>query len=208
MWGMGVWNGHLRGTVSLACPEYELPSIIADIATDSAGELWNRQRRGEVNKVTCRTPDYMLCSARDYHLGEKACQQHIWQAILGHDAVVLVTHPPSMSENGALRPNSWSGNSVLPRVAQWKDTLVAVHKPPEDDWMGFTHAYYPVHSFDEYVLRDGWAFARRGEGYLALTAAQGIELVHRGSTAFRELRSHVAEHLALPHGSRERGRHL
>jgi hypothetical protein len=197
MWGMGVWNPHIRGTVSLACSEYELPSIIADIATDTADELWNRERHGEVNKVTYRTPDYMLCSAQDYHPGEKGYQQHVWQATLGHDAVVFVTHPPSMGEDGSHRPNFWHGNYVLPRVAQWKDTLVAVHKLPEDDWMGFTHAYYPVHSFDAHVLRDGWAFAQKGSGYLALTAARGIELVKHGPSAYRELRSHGRENVWL-----------
>jgi hypothetical protein len=56
--------------------------------------------------------------------------------------------------------------------------------------MGFTHAYFPVYAFDEHVLRDGWAFARKGAGYLALTAAQGIALSTQGDNAYRELRSY------------------
>jgi hypothetical protein len=80
-------------------------------------------------------------------------------------------------------------------VAQWKDTLVAVHSLPDDDWMGFTHAYWPVYEFEEQILRQsddgqGWAFARVGGGYLALTAAQGLSLVGKGRTAYRELRSY------------------
>ena len=72
-----------------------------------------------------------------------------------------------MSEDGSHRPNFWHGNYVLPRVAQWKDVLVAIHKLPEDDWMGFTHAYFPVYAFDEYALRERrerpqWAFAQKG----------------------------------------------
>ena len=55
--------------------------------------------------------------------------------------------------------------------------------------MGFTHAYFPVYAFDEHVLRDGWAFARKGEGYLALTAARDFEMVTQGSSAYRGLRS-------------------
>ncbi len=36
MWGMGIFNLHIAGTVSLACMKnYELPSIISEIATDS-----------------------------------------------------------------------------------------------------------------------------------------------------------------------------
>ncbi len=189
LWGMGVWNQHIRGVVALACSAYELPPIIADIAADPAEEMWSREQHPGVNKVTYRTPDYMLCSAQDYRPGQPGDQQHIWHATLGPDAVAFVNHPACMSEDDAHRPNFWRGNAVLPRVAQWKDALVAVHKLPDDDWMGFTHAYFPAYEFDEYVLVDRWAFARKGNGYLALAAQQGLELVKRGPNGYRELRS-------------------
>ncbi len=217
MWGMGVFNQHVLATVGLACAEnYELPPIIQVIAADLPEEVWNRERHAgeleewcdrtagswEVNKVTYKTPDYMLCSAQDYHPGESGSQQHIWQATMGPDAVVFVTHPPCISQEGSHRPNFWHGNVVLPRVAQWKDMLVAVHKLPENDWMGFTHAYFPVYAFDEYALRDGWAFARKGAGYLALTAARGIELTTGGDDAYRELRSFGQNNIWLCHMGR------
>jgi hypothetical protein len=210
MWGMGAFNPHLRGTVSLACAEdYQLPPIIEAVAVDLPEEMWNRERHAgtleepcdrdsgawEVNKVTYKTPDYMLCSAQDYHPGERGYQQHIWQATMGPDAVVFVTHPPCMSEEGSHRPNFWHGNVVLPRVAQWKDVLIAIHKLPDGDWLGFTHAYFPVHAFDEHALRENanghvWAFAKKDDGYLALTAARGLQLITRGESAYRELRSY------------------
>ncbi len=205
MWGMGCFNSHILGTVSLASADgYELPAWIAAIAADAPDEMWNREQHagvmeawcdldeGEwsVNKVTYKTPDYMLSSAQDYNTGASGYQQHIWQATFGPDAVVFVTHPPCVSDEGSHRPNVWHGNVVLPRVAQWKDVLIAVHNLPEDDWMGFTHAYFPTATFDEYAVRDGWAFARKGDGYLALTAAQDIELTTRGVFAFQELRSY------------------
>jgi hypothetical protein len=217
MWGMGAFNQHVLATVGLACAEnYELPLIIQAIAADLPEEVWNRERHAgeleewcdraagswEVNKVTYKTPEYMLCSAQDYHPGEWGVQQHIWQATMGPDAVVFVTHPPCSSQEGSHRPNFWHGNIVLPRVAQWKDMLVAVHKLPENDWMGFTHAYFPVYAFDEYALRDGWAFARKGAGYLALTAARGIELMTRGDDAYRELRSYGQNNIWLCHMGR------
>jgi hypothetical protein len=222
MWGMGVFNHHLRGTVSLACArEYELPTTIHDIATHLPEEMWNRERHlnvpeverdgetgaWEVNKVTYKTPDYMLCSAQDHRPGERGRQEHVWQATLGPDAVLFVTHPACSSESEARRPNFWRGNAVLPRVAQWKDVLIAIHKLPENDWMGFTHAYFPAYAFDEYLLRDGadgrrWAFARQGEGYLALTAAQGLELVSAGDNAYRELRSYGPQNAWLCHMGR------
>jgi hypothetical protein len=222
MWGMGAFNPHLRGMVSLACQEqYQLPPLIEAIATDLPDEMWNRERHAgemeeaydrdtgswEVNKVTYKTPDYMLCSAQDYHPGQKGVQQHIWQATLGPDAVVFVTHPPCMSQESSHRPNFWHGNVILPRVAQWKDVLIAVHKLPDNDWLGFTHAYFPARAFDEHVLRDDanghtWAFAQKGEGYLALTAARGLEFITWGDSAYRELRSHGQHNVWLCHMGR------
>ena len=212
MWGMGVFNERILGTVSLACAEsYELPEVIAQIATDQPEAMWSRERHAgeleqacdcdsghwEVNKVTYKTPDYMLCSAQDYHPGEPGYQQHIWQATLGPDAVVFVNHPPCLSPDGSHRPNLWHGNVVLPRVAQWGDVLIAVHNIPDDDWLGFTHAYFPIHAFDGHAFLGRWAFARVGEGYLAITAMQGIALTTRGDLAYRELRSYGQQNIWL-----------
>ncbi|HEU5089145.1 MAG TPA: hypothetical protein VFT99_16930 [Roseiflexaceae bacterium] len=228
LWGQGVYNEATLGTVALACAaNYELPQVIAEVATARMDHLWSREHHAgnanweldrttadwAVDKVTYKTADYMLCSAQDLAPGTRGVQQHVWQATLSHDAVVFVTHPPCLAEDGSHRPNAWHGNVVLPRVAQWHDTLIALHAiPPGADWidrgrsdvhvdpnhpetyvdpawMGFTHAYFPVFAFDEYRLRDGWAFARVGDGYLALTAANGLTLITTGANALRELRS-------------------
>lgn len=208
MWGTGIFNHHIAGTVSLACMErYELPSLISEIAVSKPEELWSRERHAVnaervVNKVTYKTPDTMLCSAQDYYPGEQGRLEHIWQATLGAAATVFVTHPACTSEDDARQPNFWAGNAILPRVAQWKDMLIAVYHLPEDDWMGFTHAYFPTYAFDEYALRDGWAFARKGEGYLALTAAGGFSLTRHGYYAFRELRSYGGNNIWLCHMGR------
>jgi hypothetical protein len=205
MWGMGAFNHHIGGTVSLACMDnYELPAMISDIAGSMPEEIWSRERHAvgtarEVNKVTYKTPDAMLCSAQDYYPGQQGCQEHIWQATLGTTATVFVTHPACTSEEQARQPNFWAGNAMLPRVAQWKDALIAVYHLPEDDWMGFTHAYFPAHAFDEYVLRQDWAFARKGNGYLALMAQQGLDLTKHGHYALRELRSYGPENIWLCH---------
>ncbi|MBN1312603.1 MAG: hypothetical protein JXB30_14400 [Anaerolineae bacterium] len=223
MWGMGVFNHRVLGTVSLACAEqYEIPPIIQQIAADLPDEMWTQERHAgeyeewcdrisgtwEVNKVTYKTPDYMLCSAQDYRPGESGSQQHIWQATMGPDAVAFVSHPACFSEEGSHRPDFWHGNVVLPRAAQWKDVLIAVHNAPaDDDWLGFTHAYFPVYAFDEHILHDAanghrWAFARKDNGYLALTAAQGLELITQGDNAYRELRSYGQFNIWLCHMGR------
>ncbi len=195
MWGMGVWNESIRGLVSLACSDYELPLPIAAIALDGRNEMWNREQQAGINKVTFKTPDFMLCSAQDLHPGQPGLQQHIWQATLGPDTMTFVTHPPCCSEEGSHRPNFWHGNVILPRVAQWKDVLIDVRSIPGEDWMGFTHAYFPTFAFDEWTIQDGWAFARTGNGYLALTASAGIALVTRGANAKRELRAYGQENV-------------
>jgi hypothetical protein len=122
-----------------------------------------------------RTPDYMLGSVQDYHPGAPGGSEHVWQATLGPAARVFVNHPASASLGAARRPNFWRGNGSLPRVAQWQDALMAIYNLPEDDWMGFTHAYFPAYAFDASMIRDdagglSWAFAQKGAGYVALTA--------------------------------------
>ena len=208
LWGMGIFNQHIAGPVSLVCMEkYEFPSIISDIALFLPDDMWSRECHTVnssrlVNKVTHKTPYGMLCSAQDYYPGQDGHQEHIWQATLDHAATVFVTHPANSSEYDARQPNYWSGNAVLPRVAQWKDALIAVHELPKDDWMGFTHAYFPTYAFDAYVVLQGWAFARKGDGYLAVTASQGISLVTSGQSAFRELRSYGQQNIWLCHMGR------
>jgi len=205
LWGLGAFTEHIGGAVSLACAQsYEVPPPIYEIGATPVEELWSRERHAgvlesrcdrdegqwEVNKVTYKTPDSMLCSAQDYRAGLSGDQQHIWQATFGPDAVVFVNHPACMSQENSHRPNFWRGNAILPRVAQWKDVLIALHNLPADDWMGFTHAYFPTAHFDEYILREGWAFARKGDGYLALLATAGLRLTTTGDNAYRELRAY------------------
>jgi hypothetical protein len=200
LWGMGAFNRHLAGTVSLACLEnYQLPLIIPEIAVSLPEEMWDRERHGrgehEVNRATFRTPDYMLSSLQSHRPGRPGARERVWQAVLGPEAAVFVTHPARARDSVA--PGFWRGNRVLPRVAQWRDALIAVHNLPADGWLGFTHAYFPIHAFDEHALQGGWAFARQGEGYLGLTASQGLALVREGHSALRELRSYGSQNIWL-----------
>ena len=204
LWGMGCWNQHLAAAILLARSEqYELPEIVGAIAVDRPEEFWARERHvtawsgvdpkaapcGEVNTVTFKTPDTMLSSAQDYRPGEPGGDEHIWQATLSTEAVVFVNHPGCMNQKQAYRPNFWRGNGVLPRVAQWKDLLIALYRLPDDDWRGYTHAHFPLAAFDQHALQGGWAFACEGEGYLAISASHGFELLTSGPGAYRELRA-------------------
>jgi hypothetical protein len=130
-----------------------------------------RNTREQANLYTYRTPDYMLSSAQDYRKGYGGDQQHIWQATMGPGAVCFTTHP---ARHIGPPPNYWTGSGSLPRVAQVKNVLIAVYhitrfpalySPNE---LEFTHAWLPRDQFEEVVERDGWIFARLGNGFLAL----------------------------------------
>ena len=181
LWARGNFNEHSLGIVCLAlCRNYELPDVIAKAATAPVDAFWSRERHAQpsagpdapvapawsVEKAVYKTRDFMLASAQDYAPGQPGQSEHIWQATLGPDAVVFVNHPANTSVDDAHRPNLWAGNGVLPRAAQWGDVLLALHRLPEDDWLGFTHAYFPTAAFDEYTLDGQWAFARKGSAYL------------------------------------------
>jgi len=180
--------------------DYALPPLVSDIATTGHDELWNHEchiiaEEKVVNKVTYRTPDYALASAQDYRPGEQGKREHIWQATLGPEAVVYSTHPACMGQSEAHIPGFWLGNATLPRVAQWKDVLIAIYNLPDNDWMGYTHAYFPAYAFDAHVIRENaqgqaWAFARKDEAYIALTASQGLTRTFQEPGAYRELRSY------------------
>lgn len=199
LWGMGGPQGGMIAALSLmlAGNSYELPTVIHAIATDVEREVWARGRQSGVepadaaaaNTATYRTADFMLSSAQDYRPGARGRREHIWQATMSPEALVYTTHPTSFSESDGREAGWWLGNGRLPRVAQWKDALIALYRLPEDDWLGFTHAYFPTYAFNEYVLEGGWAFARVQEGYLALFAGQGFTLMRTGPDAYRELRS-------------------
>ena len=130
-----------------------------------------RNTREEVNLITYRTAQYMLSSAVDYRPGYGGDQQHIWQATLGPDAVCFTAHP---AKREGPPPDYWTGEGTLPRVAQVENVLVAVYKINTTpglyvtNRLRFTHAWFPKDKFDEVIERDGWAFARKGDGYLAL----------------------------------------
>ncbi len=198
LWGVGVFNHHITGTVGLACSEYEYPAFYHALANQIPESFLHRETIGipgnleaeAVHLVTYKTPDFQLSSVQDYAPGLPNGQEHLWQATFGPEAIVFVNHPACSSEDPAYAPGFWLGNASRPRIAQRNDLLVAIYNLPEHDRMGFTHAYFPRPNFDDFYFRDRWAFLRKGDGYLALTAAQGTQFLRQGQSAYRELRSY------------------
>ena len=104
-WGIGCWNQHTAACFALATSQkYGCPPVHERIALDQPARTlvaerhvtaWRDSAQGsvashpvaskpvasqEVNKVTYKTPDYMLTSAQDYYPGEAGGGEHLWQA--------------------------------------------------------------------------------------------------------------------------------
>jgi hypothetical protein len=130
-----------------------------------------RNTREEVNIYTYKTLDYMLSTAQDYRKGYGGDQQHIWQATLGEDAVCFTTHPAKIE---GVTPSYWAGSGLLPRAAQYKNVAIIIYNIEKIPALYvpikhfFTHAWLPKDKFDEVIEKNGWIFARKGDGYLAL----------------------------------------
>ena len=90
---------------------------------------------------------------------------------LGQDAVCFTTHPAKIE---GVTPNYWAGTGLLPRAAQYKNVAIIIYNIEKIPALYvpikhfFTHAWLPKDKFDEVVEKNGWIFARKGEGYLAL----------------------------------------
>lgn len=195
-WGQGAFAADCAATVALACAEsYTLPEIIAAVGLDRQQD--NDLRRQDisralgdscaVNRRAFRTGDYLLASVQgDWDAGGSGV---LWQVTLGPDALITGNRPANASTHAAWQQNYWQGNAAPVRVAQWQDWLAMAYGPTERHALPYSHAYFPKGIFDEVWVENGWAMARKGNGYVALTATGGVDMVVAGPTAQREVRA-------------------
>lgn len=199
LWGEGVCNLHVWGLVGLADSGYELPGPLASVATEQSQDHWLHERQRDsdgvwqIERSVYRTPAFALSSVGDGTMLALRREHRRWQAALSPEAVVFVNHPAHLGEEPADLPNFWTGDASSPRLAHWRDTLLALYRLPADDWLGFTHAYFPLYAFDETLIRKNWFFARRGNGYIGLTASVPLTLISSGPGAHREIRAYGDE---------------
>ncbi len=150
----------------------EDPVVRDGLATAFEWDI-TRNMRPEVNIYTYRTPSYMLSSAQDWRKGFGGDQQSLWQATLGTETSVFTTHPTNYDLDGAT-PRYWVGYGTMPRVAQVKNVVMSLYDVDTrlglyvESQLLFTHAFLSKAKFDEAYKEDGWFFARKGEGYVAL----------------------------------------
>jgi len=147
---------------------------------------------GEAHKITYRTPDYMLSTAQDYRPGEMGNQHHIWQATLDQDAIVYVTHPGSLRQEG-MTPTYWGGQCRFPRSCQVGPVHISLYRLGRMAALGepvlysFTHAYFPGWAFDEVREEREWVFGRRERGYVALRSSGLMRWTTEGRDAGHEI---------------------
>ena len=205
-WGVGLPDAASAAGIALAQSAYAAPGVIQELGLFVPEALWSRERHGgtaaerageaeETHRWTYKTPDFMLSSLQDYRAGERGDRENPWLATLGCSARVHVNQPAYASERAAVPRNYWRGNATLPRVAQWQELVMAIYGPGREEGLGFTHAHFPLHAFDETTVEEQWAFARKEDGYLGLFAANGLALVTQGQGANRELRSRGSENV-------------
>lgn len=189
LWGVGALNDATLPATSLATTKhYSLPPVIRSLAQHAPEEWDGRQvYRGEYrlhhdllarpygsDLRVWRTPDAMLSSVQDYRSGLPGLQEHIWGATLGSEIQVFATHPAADTISSAARPNSWAGQLVLPRAHQDRDSVLVLHRLPEQDWIGTTHVWFPAALFDEWQQVGSWLAGRVDDGYVAIATAGGL----------------------------------
>ncbi|GAB3623015.1 hypothetical protein GCM10027418_10970 [Mariniluteicoccus endophyticus] len=203
LFGVGALNDMTLPTAVVATAElYRVPEVARAIAVAQPDRYWAVQRyRGRhlfehdlldrqfgSDTAIFTTPHVMLASAQDYRPGLPGLQEHVWGATLGPECQVFVTHAPNTSYSPSARPNTWAGNRELPRVRQHHEVLLALYRLRDGDPMGFTHAWFPTSRLDEWTLSGPWAVGRRGDGYVAIACAGGVDLTQAGPDARHELR--------------------
>lgn len=203
-WGMGIFNGETRAAGSLALAKrYRLPEILQNIGADVKSTLVTyahsqaeyrpqfdmHSGQWDIRTITRRSAHTMLSAALDYRPGAMGVQQHLWQATLSPEAVVFTTYPGNNQEHGQARPNFWAGSARLPRVAMADQTVICLYRIEKQVGLGFSHAYFPTAMFDEWRIEKNWAFARFGEGYIALWGDADLHLIQTGPHAMQEIRS-------------------
>lgn len=202
LWGVGALNNAvLPVTVLTTSRVYRMPEAIRSIATDLPESWQGRQvyrgryrlhhdllERPYGSDVHCwRTPDGMLSSVQDYRPGLPGLQEHIWGATLSAEVQVFATAPSTDSISPSARPNAWAGQRILPRVRQFGDTVLAVHRLPADASFG-THLWFPAPLMDETAQRGSWLAGRVGDGYVAVAAAGGWQMITTGDGAQQSFR--------------------
>lgn len=192
-YGAGNVTPAAKGVLSLCFCDYLPPREYARYLDIRQGEALRFQAtqgyRAHVNLYTYKTRCYMLSAAADFHIGQPGHQEHVLQVTFDALRQIWINHPGELASHGSGRPSYWAGNGSLPRVNPYKGYASLFYRIPDEHPVGFTHLYLPRDIFDEVEQNGDWIFARAGEGFIAVYAANGLESVARGPYSRCEIRS-------------------
>ncbi len=188
--------------VSLASSPYQVPRILADIATDDQAVIESKQRQGilqgtarHANFCVYRTPDYLISGLQDHRKGEYESSTHVAQVTLKNKVVIFWSCPHTCGEGSGLRPDYWSGHTTLPRVIQERNVMSLTWRLSEYAWM--THCFFEQERFDEVRFEGNWVFARVNRGYVGIYSQHGMVVGDSGLYAGRELICYAPENTWL-----------
>ncbi|TCU20174.1 hypothetical protein [Rhizobium sullae] len=192
--GIGWLNSGVASLPLFCAGSYHPPADLTEIANLAPGRsVEARYSQGlESGKlVLFKNEAAQLSTVVDHRTGQKGHQQHVIDVRLaGHPMARLwINHPGEDDPWGNQRPSYWAGNGILPRVAQHRDVALLI-EDTRDARHTWTHAYIGRDGLDDVIIDDNWLIARSGNGFSAIYASNGLELVTHGPTAGREVRSY------------------
>jgi hypothetical protein len=129
------------------------------------------------NSYVYKTKDYMLATAQNYHPGRCGDQEHVWGATLSTDVAVFTNHPGTADPEGKYY---WAGSARLPHSVQYKNVHLSIYSLPakkahmEQEYVLWTHLYFPTELFERTVIRDRSLFGEVDGAYVAVRGTSDI----------------------------------
>ncbi|OCX66900.1 hypothetical protein BFP70_03475 [Thioclava sp. SK-1] len=197
IWGKGTFGAHANclAQIALCLRDYklQLPDLAA-IANWEDADHAQEWTFWQGNNAFARLYHYKTCdtamgSVASYRWGDWGYQETLLQARIGRNpaAQIWINHPGEIVQSGFGRPSFWGGSASVPRVQQYRDLAIVAFngQAPQP---GFTHAWFPTQSFDEWSVDGTRAIARSGNGAMVIAAGAPLVLTKSGGSADHELR--------------------
>lgn len=197
LWGQGSFGAHVNCLAQLALCLRDHGLVLPDLTAtacwsdDAQAQEWMFQQgqNGFARLYHYKTSETAMGSAALYRWGEWGYQETLIQARIGREpsAQIWINHPGEIIQSGFGRPSFWGGSASVPRVQQYRN-LAVVKFDGDPAQPGFTHAWFPTQSFDEWELDGKRALARSGAGVVLLSASASLSLSTQGGSTRHELR--------------------
>ena len=132
------------------------------------------------NVYIYKTKDYKLSTLINYKPGSAGAQQTTMAALLP-GGVTVFTHHPLKDQEFRTAPGFWGGYGTAPHAVQHENVTMLIHRIPRkitfspERILPYTHTYLPEELLDEVRVQGRYAFAKKGNTFLALIGASDFE---------------------------------